>query len=456
MKYLFTLLVLLLAFIGCKKTDDETTVPADVLERNNWVVNTLKTDYLWESKLPAVLKPDIEPDTKAYFYRLLYQDDYWSYITDDFDGLIDALFGVYKDFGFTFVLTPLNSADNASNKLMATVQYVISGSPADEAKMKRGDMFNIVNGEHLSTSNYVTLLDNDTYKLEFISPNQTNEMIPLNRSVTIHSVVLEEDPIHTYTVLETDGIKVGYLMYNAFIYNKTDSTNLVNVFRYFDEQNIEELVLDLRYNGGGATYTATMLASMIVGKEHVENKAVFYSIIYNEANQNYFKRREGEDSPNLKVRFMDVPVNLNLKNLYVLTLNGTASASELIINGLDPYMNVVQIGDRTFGKYTISLPIPKVNSPDDTWGMLPIIAKSVNSKGVTDYLDGFAPDFYANDDLTHPLGDRNEEMLNVALSYIDGTLFPQNKSVIVPNNRVTKRMGGNALLSKGIMTLQSK
>lgn len=448
---LFRFLFVVLIIMQACKNDDETKISDEIVERNYWVYDVLSEVYLWESQLPTNAKPQIEPDTEEFFYNLLYTDDKWSYITDDYDGLLNALDGVYKDFGFTFGLTYMYPDQANSTEVIGVVEYVLDGSPAKNAGIKRGDIFYKVNGTQLNVSNYNTLLNDDHYTLNFVKSMGTGTYEFLSATADMNAVILEEDPIYDYKVLETGGVKVGYLMYNAFIYSESDSAKLVDVFAYFKEQSVSELVLDLRYNGGGATYVATMLASMMVGEQHMKNKDTFYSYIWNEAYQNYFKSTEGAASPNLRVSFAEMPVNLNLNNLYVLTLYGTASASELIINGLSPYLNVVQIGQTTYGKYTVSIPIPKTDSPDDTWGMLPIVAKSANVNGVTDFKDGLNPDYYIYDDVTHELGDPNEGLLSVALSYINGTQPVQTKSAQLMKKTSIKRFGGNPLLSNGIM-----
>lgn len=449
MKKISLLFVLLVVILSCKKTDTE--ILGETRAVNYWVLSIMQNFYLWEQYLPTNLSPAEEPDTKNYFDKLLYKDDQWSYITDDYDGLINALDGIYKDFGFSYSLTYMYPESRNSNNVIGVVEYVLEDSPAGNANIKRGDVFNKVNGVQLTTENYRSLLDPDLYRLGFIESVENSNYKEIPGEVVISAVVLEEDPILTYSVLQAGGKKVAYLMYNAFIYSASDSAKLVNVFQYFKDEQVSELVLDLRYNGGGATNMATMLASMIVGENYMKNNDLFYSYVYNEAFHDYFENTEGSESTNLKVRFIEMPVNLNLSSLYVLSLEGTASASELIINGLDPFLNVVQIGDVTYGKYTASIPIQKREPPGETWGMLPIIAKTININGVTDYSEGLTPDFFASDDYSHPLGDQNEELLNVALSYIDGTIFPQNKSVPIKQPISLDRLGGNALLSKGLM-----
>lgn len=450
MRKLSILLLLAVLIQSCKKTDTE--IPKETQEVNNWVLSVLEEVYLWEKYLPTNVKPSSEPDTKDYFDKLLYQDDYWSYITDDYDGLLNALDGVYKDFGFSFTLMYMYPASQNSDNVVGVVEYVLTDSPAGNAGIRRGDIFNKVGGVQITVDNYRDLLDTDLYLLGFVRPDGNGDFDELPEEEEIASVVLKEDPIFDYSIIQVGVNKVGYLMYNAFIYSASDSANLVDVFHYFKSEGVSELVLDLRYNGGGATYMATMLASMVVGESNMKNNDLFYSYIYNEEINNYFQQVEGSDSPNLKVHFMDMPVNLNLKDLYVLTLGGTASASELIINGLNPYMDVIQIGDVTYGKYTVSIPIQKTEAPGENWGMLPIIAKSVNINGVTDYYEGLTPYFTVADDYFHPLGDPDEALLNTALYYIGGTIYPEPKSASLQKIEKLGRFGGNSVLSDGVMT----
>jgi carboxyl-terminal processing protease len=195
--------------------------------------------------------------------------------------------------------------------------------------------------------------------------------------------------------------KIGYLMYNAFT-NEFDQA-LNNVFADFAAQGISDLVLDLRYNGGGSVKTATYLSGMITGQF---NGQIFYNEQWNSDRQQVYA------SPGLFVNQMDNGTALNtlgLNRVYVLTSPSTASASELVINGLKPYIEVVQIGTATRGKFQASFLLYDAPAPSFTrslantghrYAMLPLVFKTLNAAGVTDYADGLVPDIELSESLT--------------------------------------------------------
>ena len=217
-------------------------------------------------------------------------------------------------------------------------------------------------------------------------------------------------------------------MYNSFIANFDGELNAA--FAELKSQGVSELVLDLRYNGGGNVQTAIDLASMITGQF---NGKVFLQEQWNEDYQAYF---EANDPERLTQRFNTTISNgeainsLNLSRVYVLTTESTASASELIINNLEPYIDVVQIGEVTTGKFQASVTL--YDSDDFTkdsslnknhkYALQPLVLKSANALGKSDYVNGLKPDFEISENLNNlgTLGDPNEPFLKAALNNIQG------------------------------------
>ena len=216
-------------------------------------------------------------------------------------------------------------------------------------------------------------------------------------------------------------------MYNAFTRDFDPQLNAA--FGNFKAEAIDHLVLDLRYNSGGSVETATDLSAMITGQF---NNQVFYTEQWND------DRQEEYSNPglfNTQISNGDAINSLNLTTVYVLTSSRTASASELVINGLSPYINVVQVGDTTTGKFQASFllydaPAPNFSRSEanqtHTYAMLPLVFKTANSVGNTDYIDGLFPDIDLNEDYTNlgVLGDENEPLLAAALDDIFTTRSP--------------------------------
>ena len=457
LSHVFTLLVVTLLLVNCKKEDPITvklpdtvtpvTVIPDANAINKFVYNGLKDYYLWVDYIPSftdkkyLIKDSLNfflnkyTDPAKLFNGLLYTSlDKWSFIVDDSQTITDWIQGISETMGFDFKLGYIGS----TNDLFGFVRYVYKGSPAEKAGMKRGDLFMKIDDTQLTISNYQTLLfTNLTYKISFASITTVNSVntIGLNgKSATMTAVKMQENPILLDTVLNVNNLKIGYLVYNAF--NADFDLQLNNVFGKFKSAGIDKLVLDLRYNGGGSVQSAVYLASMIYGTSKTK---AFLKRQYNTGLQDYFISTQGASS--LTQTFTDeittttpkTMINtLNLTKLYVITSSNSASASELLINGLEPYLDVVNIGSNTAGKYVASSTIKDwdangVVNPNHKWAMQPIIVKTTNSLGISDYVNGLIPDVNIKEDIANllPFGDQNETLLKSVISNFKGaTLTP--------------------------------
>jgi C-terminal processing protease CtpA/Prc len=243
-----------------------------------------------------------------------------------------------------------------------------------------------------------------------------------------------------YKIIEREGKKIGYLVYLQYIpsYNLT---SLKTAIQYFYDNKITDLVLDLRYNPGGYTSAAQFLCSSIAPLNVVNNKNTLVTYQWNDKYQAYWASKQREDQQ--MVRFdATVPVKLGLNKVCILTSYNSASASELTITGLNPYMNVTLVGDTTYGKYTASFTI----TPDiwyenasaytsfKNWALQPIVMRYANSLGVTDFKKGFAPNYLVKDELlpAAPLGELSEPLLRKAVEHITGVQITALKKAEVP------------------------
>ncbi len=416
--WIFTAAVLL-DFTGCHKNDEPVpndSVSAETRSINNFILDNMKYYYLWADFIPGNLNPNTEPDPRAFFNKMLYTtDDKWSYITDDYQGLINSFQGVNQTFGYQFKLFREQSGDN----IFGIIEYVLPGSPADSAGIKRGDIFISVNNTLLNTTNYKDLLFGVTHYTLGFADLVDNSITPNGKSSELNAVTFQEDPIFYTHVYNVGGEKIGYLVYNQFISNYDDE--LKSVFLDFKSQGINDLVLDFRYDPGGSVNTAEIMASMIAPREVVSQQKVFAKYIWNSTLNDYIVKKEGSDSRNLILKFFtdELPENLNLKRVYVIITGNTASASELVINALKPYMTVYTIGSNSVGKYTASITLHD-QTKSYNWAIQPIVVKLANANDVSDYKNGFTPDFAADDDYFSELGSLNENMLATAISQITG------------------------------------
>ncbi len=416
------------SILSCKVDKNEPTPSnTDTTNEtiNGWVYDNMKYWYLWTDQMPAKKTTNDSPED--YFYTLLNDypnTDRFSWIQEDVDELTNSLNGINKVFGMKYTIYYL---DNTQTNVGFFVTYVIKGSPAEKAGLKRGDIILTVNGTQLDKNNYTTLMtpETATFGLGKVASN----VFSLNgTTVQVTKAEVQDNPVHFSTVIEKGNKKIGYLVYSQFI--STFDANLRQVFADFKSKGVTELVLDLRLNPGGYISSADILASLIVKNLNTDN--VLHS---DQWNANVTKDRPSYTTP---TKFRNEPNNLGtLNRLFVLTSTGTASASELVINGLRPYMDVILIGAHTYGKNVGSVTLSD-SQKRWKWAMQPIVLKTINSKGESNYgtKNGFNPDYAVTDNVIpfKAWGDENETLLKKALELITGQVATQQ---IAPNARVS-------------------
>lgn len=442
-KFGFFILMSALILIGCKKESGNPVAEAPVLTQhvNSFIKAGMEDVYLWKSYLPTI---DIryEFDSKEYFHKLLYEEDKWSFITDDIQGLEASFNGVETSFGYSLAFGRFSNTGN----LFAIIEYVYPNSPASNAGLKRGDIIVKLNGGDITDNNYRELFDGSSLTITMGVLN--NGSIATGNTIPITSQILNLDPVLITNVIEEGGHKIGYLFYAQFISNYNSSLDAA--FQDFKNQGITDMVLDIRYNPGGYMSAAQHLCSSLAPTAVVNAEDVLVTMQWNDFYQNYWASHPEFDYQ-IHLNFKSTnPVKLDLNKIYILTGSGSASASELTITGLDPYMDVVLIGDTTYGKYTGSITLkPEDIYQDstyyadfDNWGIQPIVLRYANANGVTDFKNGFAPDFYVYDNLFDgfPLGDPTEPLLAKALEQITGiTKTSSFKNQVIPDYEIIGR-----------------
>lgn len=445
MRYVISLAVSLLVLTSTSCNNDEVKPSAETLAINDFIYESMKDMYLWTDFIPGNINRDNEFDSKAYFEKLLYKpSDRWSFITDNYDELVNSLNGIDKSFGHQFKLFIVPGTTSA---VMGVVKYVIPGTPAEMAGVKRGDIFYKINGTALNTSNYQQLLfDLDNYTVTFGEFDQNGTLTTIGEK-TLTATIVTEDPIHMHKIIDYEGYKTGYLAYNQFIGDYNDE--LTSIMQEFKDGGITDLVLDLRYNPGGSIQAAIFLASLIAPETPVNNQEIFSRLQWNAGVTDYLVKNEGDESGSFISRFVKPDVNLNLSKVYMLVTKNTASASELIINCLAPYMEVILIGpENTTGKYVGSVTIRAKDTKWPNWAIQPIVLKTANVNWETDYSNGFAPDYLIDDDFDAALGTLDEDMLARAIELITGASilgparvgkFPLDDAIqIIPQKLIAK------------------
>ncbi len=383
---------------GCNK--DEAL--SDGALANQQFYQILKRYYLWNYKIPT-LNPTDYSDPYKLLEAVRYQPiDRYSFVMSKQEYLDYYQNSVYVGFGFSLAF------DTQSNLRIA---YIFKDSPLYSMGVTRGWRITRINGSVPNSGNLSSLLGpstagfSATFKMIDLDGVE-HEATCVKRTVSFNSVLATK-------IVSVGGKKVGYLAFQSFVSNSEAELNAA--FQYFNQEGIEELVVDLRYNGGGLTSVATQLASQIIGSGN--SSKVFFSYVHNSMQHQLdttinFSNNANAISGLTKVAFIGT--------------KATASSSELVINGLKPYMNVKLVGANTYGK-----PVGMYTFTYEEYTFFPICFSTQNSEKVGDYYTGLAVDVAASDDLARDFGDPLEDSFSKALQQI-GVTRSVRSSVIAP------------------------
>ncbi|WAC03177.1 S41 family peptidase [Lacinutrix neustonica] len=436
------LLVLLLALISLSCFEDRDDTPITVTDINDFVYRGMDAYYLYRDSVPDLAEDKQNSSNysnylasfdspETCFESLIYNRstaDRFSWITSDYIALEQQFNGVSKNNGMEFGL--VRYTENG-NDLFGYVRYILPNTSAENVNLKRGDLFYAVNDTPLTVSNWRTLLRQDSFTLNLASYNDngtidtTDDSIdPTINKVMLTSIPYTENPVFKTKILQVEGENVGYLMYNGFTSNFDTALNAA--FGEFRANNVQHLVLDLRYNPGGSVNSSAIMGSLVTGQF---NNQVYAKLNYNSIQQdnnfNYLFVNEANGA---------ALNSLGLNKVYVLATGSSASASEMVINSLKAYIPVIHVGTTTVGKSQASITLydaPNFTrneaNPRHTYALQPLVAISVNKDNGQVPIDGITPDITLEERINNlgVLGDENEPLLAEALADIAAT----NKSV---------------------------
>ncbi len=384
LNYIFLLFSAVLTF-SCQKEAEETPTPSNPNSGiNRFVWNYMRERYLWNDKMPQNINPDRFATPQLLLDAIVFKesDRFTSIVKDDGARLNQITTGSAAGYG---VLIGLDSRQNWR------FLSVFPNSPASEAGLTRGMRIISVDGKATSPTERPTL---NTSSSSTIEVEDTEGKV---RIITATPRAYTQQPV-IHTEIKTVGTrKIGYVVYQSF--TQVSEEALTRAFVQFKSQGVSELIVDLRYNGGGLVRTLQMLGSMIAPAN-----AVGRPLLRNQNNER--NSRENSD-----ILFENNPNRLILNRVAFITTGSSASASEILINGLRPFMNVAIVGSRTFGKFVGG---PIMVEQNHTFS--PITFRTTNAIGEVFY-QGMEPNFATSEDASRNWGDMRDPMFGAALHY---------------------------------------
>ncbi|MDQ3277486.1 MAG: S41 family peptidase [Bacteroidota bacterium] len=407
-------LLLVFTLAACKKEIDSQPTPTTPTATGTSEADKLKDStllytkdiYLWNEKIPASFNARSYADPSAIMTAIRQYAiepgftssvDRWSFAIGqkEWD---DVSSGIAGDFGLNVFF--MKEGD-------LRVRAVEKRSPAGVAGVKRGWRITKINGNGditTSNANFVVqqLYQSNSSQVTFQKPD--GSLVNL----TLNATTYQEEPVIMDSVYTVAGKKIGYFAFNSFLGDTTAvMNNFSRTFGKFSSEGVQDVVVDLRYNGGGYVSLAEDLANYLAPA--AANGDVMMTQKFNNTYTRY----------NSTERFRKKG-SLNLNRIFFIVGSGTASASELLINSLKPYMNVMLLGaSKTHGKPVGYFPIPVGTQ----WYILPVSFFTVNKAGEGHYYNGMALNNQVADGMDKDWGDREETSLASAINYITTGTF---------------------------------
>lgn len=431
----YTLLTLLL-IVSTSCGEDRTGEFYALIEDRMWIEEVMRENYLWAEDMPVIEKEDDYFQAPATFFKNMLsknalngKGDKYSYMEENQKETRVLTLDRTSTYGMEFILTSDPTGTTAHT--FARVLYVLPESPAQKAGIERGDWISAINEERITTDNYKQLTQGGNVSLtrNRFTPLEEGTGWEISKDVlnVSASVAMEINPFLVNKVLEVDGKKIAYLVYNEFATGPnnegTESVydeQMKQIFAQFKSQSPDAFILDLRYNNGGFLQCAQALGSLLAPSTALGKD--FVNLTFNDKADPQIIRYSFD------TQYADA--NLNLNKIYILTGEYTASASEAVINGLIPYMgaeNVILVGTKTEGKN-----VAMSSFKNETHGLTlwPVIAYVSNANNEGDYSEGFQPTYQLDENSIntwYPLGSPEEYLLKNTLSLImTGTLSDES------------------------------
>lgn len=402
---IFLILSLFLGlFTSCEKDDKGPSVLATEDSIYYFIDGLMDYWYLWNDSIPEVDYLNYSTPQEL-MNDLIVSIDHWSFV--DKEATVNSLFTEGEDFGFGFFLGWDNEPSYSTTQLR--VLFVYNNTDAYNAGIRRGCIIEEIDDvpvKEITSFDPFFSSDEGTMKFDYIDNFGNQQTTTLTKKKYNMNAVLFSD---TY---EVSGKTTGYMVFQSFLgYSKDELEETID---FFKGAGITELIVDLRYNGGGYVSISEELANMIIPSSVVGE--TFYSNKHNS---------DRSDEYDTSVTFKADARNLNLQRVFFITNQYSASASELVINGLNPHLDVIQIGNTTYGK-----PVTMYGFLFQDWLAYPVTAKSVNSVNFGGYFNGLSPDKQVTDQHKYNWGDETEPALSQAFYYITYGSFDEQASAL--------------------------
>jgi carboxyl-terminal processing protease len=408
--YLLTAIILSwsVVFTSCRKDEVDDEEPGNIENREFY---DLMTDwYYWYDQMP-----EIDPDLYASPYEVLEAlrqkpVDRWSYISTKAE--FDAYYKDSKFIGYGF-----GSAWDQEGNLR--ISFIFNTTDMYEEGVRRSWILEKINNTVVQPGMNINQMlgANETgvaNTFVFKTPDETTREMTVQKKEVFMNTVLHRE------VIETANGKAGYLVFKNFTQPSFDE--LDEAFEYFANEGINDLILDLRYNGGGQTNVANYLSSIIAGEGLKGEPFAKYMYNNKRAPERDFTDTFGSDDERQ-------PPYAGFDRLFTIASRQTASASEMVINGLSPFIDVYVIGDNTYGK-----PMGmNVFTYRELYAFVPVTFKIANANDEGDYFEGLPATSLAADDLSRQFGNPEEASLKEVLNYIETKSFsmvPAKKSLV--------------------------
>lgn len=407
----FTLFIMVLAILGaCKpRLDNDYQVGADIRDS---VYIYAKELYLWTDNLPDIF--NFKPKNYSSPEDVIAVVRTFSPIQDGKN--VDRFSFVQKKIDWDNVSAGNRSDYGAGYRFLSPndlrISFVFSNSAAGKKGVQRGwrllKVNNIVPDTSSSTIQQLNeaLFNSTSLTIDFLKPDNTQETITLSPESYVANFIMDK------RVIEVGGKKIAYLVFHSFLggnSGKDTQDALTDAFDFFASEGANELVVDLRYNGGGFVSLAQHLCNLIA-PAGAKGKVMFSE-----------RWNERYSSFNETINFDNSPAKLNLSRMVFITTSATASASELVINSMRPYLDVRIIGRASAGK-PVGFPVLPIimdrTRPAANYVVAPVAFQSFNANDFGDYFNGLTPDKIQIDDVSRNFGDTQEACLQDAITFL--------------------------------------